>query len=136
MRKTVYGLFFAVLGVLLLNIPIFAHHAASAEFDIKSSVTVTGAITKVDWINPHVYLYMDVTDNAGKHSTWTWETTNPGRLHIAGLSKTELGLGKTVTIQGYNAKDHTKAFSWLRTIKFEDGHSVLVWPTGADDSKP
>jgi hypothetical protein len=77
---------------------------------------------------------MDTKDANGKTETWIWETTNPGRLHAAGLSKEVLGLGQTVTILGYNAKDHTKAFSWLRTITFADGHTVNVWPTGSDDS--
>jgi hypothetical protein len=134
MRRLISGAIVVLSGVLLLTLPTPAHHAASAEFDVNSAVTLSGTITKVDWINPHVYIYMDVKDASGKSSPWIWETTNPGRLHAAGISKEVVGLGKTVKILGYNAKDHTKSFSWLRTITFPDGHTVDVWPTGSDDS--
>ena len=74
----------AVAGLLLLGIPLFAHHSFAAEFDGNKPVTLTGVVTKVDWVNPHAYIYVDVKGDDGKLVNWALESGAPNALYRAG----------------------------------------------------
>ena len=69
-----------IAGMLLSAAPVMAHHAFSAEFDAKKPVTIRGFVTKVEWTNPHVWVYLDVKDEAGKVTTWAFESISPNAL--------------------------------------------------------
>jgi hypothetical protein len=119
------------LGALLLiaglaaAVPAFAHHSLFAVFDEGQTVTLKGIVAKVEWVNPHVYLYLDVADAAGKLTTWSVETFPPSTLRRAGLSREKLGLGQNITLVGYKARNG-KDLAFLRTITFADGREVLI----------
>ena len=105
--------------------PAFAHHSLFAVFDEGQTVTLKGVVSKVEWVNPHVYLYLDVPDAAGKVTTWSVETFPPSTLRRAGLTREKLGLGQDVTLIGYKARNG-KDLAFLRTITFADGREVVI----------
>ncbi|MEI9813588.1 MAG: DUF6152 family protein [Acidobacteriota bacterium] len=82
-----------------------AHHSFAAEYDDKKPIKLTGAITKVDWSNPHVYFYIDVEDDKGNVTSWSMEMGAPGALRGRGWDKNTLKIGDVVTVEGSRAKD-------------------------------
>jgi hypothetical protein len=94
-------------------------------FDEGQTVTLKGMVSKVEWVNPHVYLYLDVADPAGKVTTWSVETFPPSTLRRAGLTREKLGLGQNITLIGYKARNG-KDLAFLRTITFADGREVMI----------
>jgi hypothetical protein len=119
-------LLLAACVLAFLAAPVFAHHAFEAEFSDQKPITITGVITKVDWVNPHMYVYLDVKDESGKVANWAFESMPPGMLHRAGMSKEMLPIGDTVTIDGYAAKDGSKTLGWVKRIHFADGRTIEV----------
>jgi hypothetical protein len=112
-------------ALTLVSVPAFAHHSLFAVFDENQTVTLKGVVSKVEWVNPHVYLYLDVSDAAGKVTTWSVETFPPGTLRRGGLTRDKLGLGEPVTLLGYRARNG-KDLVFLRTITFADGRDVVI----------
>src|SRR6266704_328601 len=93
----------AALAVLALAAPVWAHHSVQAEFDLDKPFNVSGVVTKVEWINPHSYLFLDVKDATGKIKHWAFEMAGPGALRKAGLSRADRGglkAGDSITING------------------------------------
>jgi hypothetical protein len=124
MRKAIVTLLVAA-GLAMSTAPGVAHHSLYAVFDENQPVTLKGVISKVEWVNPHVYLYIDVPDAGGKISTWSVETFPPGTLRRAGLTRDKLGLSQNVTLVGYAAKNGSQ-LAFLRTITFADGRELLI----------
>jgi hypothetical protein len=109
----------------MTSAPALAHHSLFAQFDENQSVTLKGVVSRVEWVNPHVYLYLDVTDESGKINTWSVETFPPTTLRRAGLSRDKLGYGETVTLLGYKSRNGTP-LTFLRKITFADGRELLI----------
>lgn len=97
--------FTAGFGLLLLSLPALAHHSFSAEYDAKKPVTLKGVITKVEWMNPHVYFYLDVEDDNGKVTNWALEMGPPNGLQRAGWTRNTMNIGDEVIVDGVLAKD-------------------------------
>jgi hypothetical protein len=95
----------ATLLIALVSAPAFGHHSFAAEYDDKKPLKLTGAITKVDWSNPHVYFYIDVEDDKGNVTSWSMEMGAPGALRGRGWDKNTLKIGDVVTVEGTRAKD-------------------------------
>jgi len=118
-------------AILMLGanaVGILAHHSVQAEFDLAKPVTITGTVTKVEWINPHSYLYMDV-DDKGTTKRWSFEMAGPGALRRAGLSRSDRGglkAGDTITVNGILAKDGSD-FGLVKNIKLPDGRVFTIW---------
>ena len=126
------------LGALIVALlgaaaPALAHHSLQSEYDINQSITLKGTVTKVDWVNPHVYVYLDVKDANGKVTNWALSSLSPGAARRAGVTRANFGQGQTVTIAGYHAKDSSN-FAFMRKMTFADGHSVELW-LGDDEAK-
>lgn len=103
MRKT--GLLIAVAGILLSAVaPVLAHHAFSAEFDQSKPIKLTGEITKLEWTNPHAWLFVDVKGPDGKVVNWRLEMGAPNALLRAGWSRSDIKPGTPVTISGFLAR--------------------------------
>src|SRR5215510_6926876 len=102
MKRT---LFAAIAALALGGASLSAHHSFAAEFDINKPITLQGTVTKVEWVNPHVYVYLDVKDASGKVTNWALSSLSPGAARRAGVTRANFGQGQTVTIAGYHAKD-------------------------------
>jgi hypothetical protein len=122
-RHFVLGLFAA--GLLAAAAPLFAHHSFAAEYDVSKPVTLKGAITKVEWTNPHVYFFMDVKDADGKVANWAIENGPPNTLYRNGWGKDTLKIGDVVTVSGSMAKDGSHLAN-AKSIIMADGRSVLA----------
>ena len=114
----------------------FAHHALQAEFDINSaSRKWTGTLKSVQWINPHAHFILDVTDDAGKVTSWIFETAAPNGLRRIGFSsKGFFEVGKTYTFTGYPARDGSP-LAFIEQITLPDGRRVRIWfgdPNGSN----
>ena len=92
-------------GLLVSAAPVLAHHSFSAEFDAKQPVKLTGTVTRLDWANPHAWLYIDVKDETGKVTNWGLELGGPNALMRLGWSRNSLKPGDTITAEGTRAKD-------------------------------
>ena len=115
------------LGSCLPALPVLAHHSITAEFDPSRTMILKGTITRVLWVNPHVYLYVDVKDEAGKIVNWALETYPPSVLRRGGIVRNSFKEGDVVTINAFPPKDGTKSLAYLRQVTFPDGHSTEIW---------
>ena len=111
-------------ALLLPAMRIFAHHAFAAEYDVNKRVTITGAVTKFEWSNPHIWLYVRGTDDSGGVTTWGFEMGSPNGLLHSGWSKTALKQGDPVTVEGYGAKDG-RTVANARTVTMPDGRKLF-----------
>jgi Family of unknown function (DUF6152) len=107
---------------------VSAHHSVSGQYDASRSLTLTGVISKVDWINPHIYLHLDVKEKDGAVTTWTLSTLPTAMMRRAGLTKESLQgqPGEVVTINAIAARDETKKLGWISKITYADGHHVQL----------
>jgi hypothetical protein len=123
----------AVLVVVTLaavtNVPLAAHHSFAAEFDAKQPVLFKGTVTKMEWINPHVWIHMNVTQPNGKTEAWMVEGGAPTVLFRRGFSKTSLQAGTQIVVDGYRAKDGTNKMN-AREITFADGRRLFAGSEG------
>jgi hypothetical protein len=135
MRK----LFGAVAGAALAAaaVPALAHHSFAAEFDANKPVQLEGVVTKMDWINPHSWIHLDVTTPGGEVQKWMVEGGAPNALLRRGWNKNSLPAGTKIKVQGFQAKDGSFRANG-RDITFEDGKKLFVGSsgTGAPDERP
>lgn len=124
MKRLLAG--FCVAPALLLVIPLWAHHSITAEFDTSKVFNVKGTLTRVEWVNPHAYIYVDSKDDKGASVVYSFETGPPGNLRRAGILRTMLTVGDAVTIDAYAAKDGSKHLGLVRSITFADGHTIVM----------
>ena len=96
-----------LVALLMIPLPLRAHHSFSAVFDDKKEVKLSGTVTKVEWMNPHVWFYLDVKDDGGKLVKWECEGGNPNTLVRQGWSRDTLKVGTPVEIEGWRARDGT-----------------------------
>jgi hypothetical protein len=115
----------ALVGFLLVAIPVLAHHGITSEFDTTKDVTVTGVLTRVEWTNPHIYWYVDVKDDSGNIQTWRFQGGPPSMLHRGGFYKADFKIGEIVTVSAKAAKDGSK-LGFGTIIKYGDGHKIVM----------
>jgi hypothetical protein len=118
-RKTIA----AVFACTLFLSAAVAHHSVAGEFDIHKTVTLDGVVSKVDWVNPHIYIWLDVKGADGKAVQWHLECVPVGMARKAGLTKQMLqGHGETVSVVAFPARDGTKHLGFMTKLTFPDGH--------------
>ena len=115
-----------LLGLMLFTGISWGHHSFAAEFDDRKRIDVSGVISKVEWINPHAYVYLDAKDSSGASVHWAFQTLPPGMMKARGVSRDLFVPGQTVTLSGFAAKDGTKALGWLKKVTYPDGRVLQV----------
>ena len=121
----------AFAGIFAGAAPAIAHHAFSAEFDAKQPIEIKGVVTKLELVNPHSWLYLDVKNPDGTVSNWGFEFGAPFSLKEKGVNKTTLAAGTSITINGYRSKSG-KDFGYAVTTTLADGRSFQTG--GAQDA--
>jgi uncharacterized protein DUF6152 len=112
-----------------------AHHSFAAEFDLNKPVTLTGAVTRVEWANPHIWVYLDVKDESGTPQPWQCEGGAPNTLTRNGWSKDSLKANEQITIDGWLAKDKSKTCN-MRVVKLADGRTVFAGSSAGNAATP
>lgn len=110
-------------GVTLAGTSAFTHHSVSGQFDTSKKVTITGVISRIDWVNPHIYVIVDGKDDTGAAGQWALETVPTAMARKAKLTKEAMAgnKGETVTVAGHPARDGRKS-AWILRITYPDGH--------------
>jgi Family of unknown function (DUF6152) len=115
----------ALFALVAVTAPVFGHHSEAAEFNPDDPVKVTGTIVKVEWLNPHVWFYVDVKDEQGRTTTWGFAGAPPGALMRRGITKDVLQIGAVVNVEGARARDGSNNASSHR-VTFSDGRNVFT----------
>jgi hypothetical protein len=116
-------------GLLLGPVSAAAHHAFASVFDANKPVKMRGVVTKMEWINPHSWLHVEVKTSDGKVENWMVEAGTPMQLFRQGVTKDALPVGAEVIVDGYQAKDGSKRLNG-RDVTFPDGRKVFLGSTG------
>ena len=124
--RTKIGILAVSLGVACLAAPALAHHGFDTEYDATKKVTLTGVVSKVEWLNPHMRVYIDVTDAKGTVTTWNLELTSPNTVQRQGWGKNDLLPGEKVTFTGFGGKIVETRASLLSIKKLSDGRELFT----------
>jgi hypothetical protein len=131
MKRALACLFLAA-ALVVTGGAVVAHHSFAAQYDRNKPVTLTGAVTRIEWMNPHVYFYMDVREASGTTVNWAIEGGAPNTLYRAGWRRDSLKIGDQLTVEGFLAHDGTRLAN-MRTATLADGRQVLG---GQNDGGP
>src|SRR5215475_651136 len=115
----------ALLILIAVASPVLGHHSEAAEYDSTKPVKVTGTIKKVEWMNPHIWFYVDVKDDSGKVTTWGFSGGPPGMLMRRGITRDVLKVGDVIKVEGFRAKDGSNNASG-GNVTFADGRKVFA----------
>ena len=119
----------AGVGLLLTAAPVWAHHAFAAEFDAKKPVKFKGTVKKMEWINPHAWIHIDVKGDDGNVTTWMIEAGTPNTLFRRGFTKQSLAVGTEILVDGYQSKDGSNRANG-RDVTFTDGRKLFLGSSG------
>jgi hypothetical protein len=133
MKISLLCVFAAVLG--LSAVPAFAHHSFAAEYDNKKPVSLTGTVTKVEWMNPHARFYLDVKDDKGTVTNWEFELGSPNGLMRQGWTRNSMKIGDTISVDGSLAKDGSNLAN-ARTVKLSDGKRLFAGSASETGREP
>jgi len=125
MRK----LTFVAVGLLMAAVPVMAHHAFSAEFDANKPIKLTGTVTRMEWINPHAWIHIDVKKPDGTVEKWMIEGGTPNTLLRRGFTKNSLAIGTEIQVDGYQAKDGSMKGNG-RDLTLPDGKKLFMGSSG------
>jgi hypothetical protein len=128
-RKLVVIVAGLALGITGMAVSLSAHHAFAAEFDANKPLQMKGTVTKMEWLNPHVWLHMDVKQPDGTVENWAFEAGTPNVLFRRGFTRKSLLPGTVVVIDGYRAKDGSRRANG-RDLTFEDGKKLFMGSSG------
>jgi hypothetical protein len=134
MRKT-FAIVITAAAILVATVPVWAHHAFAAEFDASKPIKFRGTVTKMEWINPHAWIHIDVKGDDGKVTSWMIEAAAPNALLRRGWTKASLPAGTEILVEGYQAKDGANRANGS-IITFTDGRKLFVGSSGEGEGPP
>src|SRR5580698_9634607 len=132
-KATLVSAFAVGAGLMVSALPVLAHHSFAAEYDNKQPVTLTGTVTKVEWMNPHARFYINAKDESGKSADWELELGSPNGLMRQGWTRNSLKEGDVVTVTGSKAKDGTNLVN-ANNVAFENGKRVLGGASSSENA--
>ena len=124
-----------LLGVLALSAGVQAHHAFGGEFDANRPVLLRGAIVKVEWVNPHTWIHIEVKKPDGGTEVWMIEGGSPNSLLRRGVTKQSLQIGTELVVDGYQARDYTLKRANGRNVTYPDGRKLFFGSSGTGAPK-
>jgi Family of unknown function (DUF6152) len=127
--RTKNSIAIAAFGLLVAAVPSWAHHAFAAEFDVNKPLQLKGTVTKMEWINPHAWIHIDVKGADGKTTEWMIEAGAPNGLLRRGFTKASLPAGTEVVVEGWQAKDGSNRANGSN-ITLPDGKKLFVGSSG------
>ena len=134
MRKTL-AVLIAAVAIFAVTVPVWAHHAFAAEFDANKPVKFRATVTKMDWINPHAWIHVEVKGTDGTVTPWMIEAAAPNALLRRGWTKQSLLPGTEILVEGYQAKDGANRANGS-IITFTDGKKLFVGSSGDGEGPP
>jgi hypothetical protein len=123
----------AGMGLLVASAPGIAHHSFAAEYDANKPITLKGAVTKIEWTNPHARFYIDVKDDTGTVTNWNLELASPNVLTRQGWTRKSLEVGDQITVEGSLAKDGSKMAN-ARVVTLANGKRVFAGSSGGNQT--
>ena len=117
-------------ALVIAAVPAAAHHAFGGEFDANRPVLLKGPIVKVEWVNPHTWIHMEVKKPDGTSEVWMIEGGSPNSLLRLGITKNSLPIGTEIVVDGYQARDHSLKRANGRNITYPDGRKLFFGSSG------
>lgn len=126
----------ALLAALTAVQPATAHHAFGSEFDANAPVLLKGKIVKIEWVNPHTWIHVEIVKDDGTKEVWMVEGGSPNTLLRRGANKNTFPVGTDVVVDGYQARDHSEKRANARNVTFPDGRKLFLGSTGTGAPNP
>jgi len=129
LMRTNVAVLFAGLAIVIAAMPVRAHHAFAAEFDAKRPIKLQGTVAKMEWINPHTWIHIDVKRPNGKVERWMIEGGPPNALYRRGFTRDSLPIGIEIVVEGFQAKDGSMRGNG-RDLTFPNGRKLFLGSSG------
>ena len=134
--RTTFSLALIAAVLLIASVtPLVAHHAFGSEFDPNRPVLLKGKVVKVEWVNPHAWIHMEVTKEDGTKEVWMIEGGSPNSLLRRGVTKESLPAGIEIVVDGYQARDYTVKRANGRNVTYPDGRKLFLASSAPDAEK-
>ena len=130
MRYLTRGLLLTGVLVVAVSARLVAHHAFGAEFDPNAPVRLQGKVVKLEWVNPHAWIHIEITNKEGAKEVWMVEGGTPNTLLRRGLTRTTLAIGTELIVDGYQTKDHSLKRANGRDVTLKDGRKMFMGSSG------